>query len=260
MKGHLFAKMHRMEVYYLFKGGMQVNANKTSLYVLDFKTGDVTGDNITDYIYLLGDKRFGAESPFRGNITLRIIDGKTGNVFAARPKQNSGYNPTLFLGDFTGDKTDDILLSIDSGGSGALGYYYIYSFLNDVPQMIFDFERFNREFVYQVNYLNNYKAEVISKANNKRYIIDLNFKGPEYLSEIYNKDGTLKEPITGWVDPLSGLYPIDFQRDGVYELYAIQAIAGRYHADGLGRVQTSLQWDGNRFVPFFQTVGIFGED
>ncbi len=235
-----------------------MSSDKAMLYILDFKTGDVTGDEVIDYIYILGEKPY-ENSPFRDNIIIRVIDGKTGKIITVRPKINSGYNPTLFLGDFTGDKVSDVLLSIDSGGSGAIGYYYIYSFSNDVPKKIFDFEEFNNRFVYDVNYLDNYKAEVISKENNKRYVIDLTFKGQEYLSEIYNKDGTLKEPIQGWVDPLSGLYPIDFQRDGVYELYGIQAIAGRYHADGLGRVQTSLEWKEDGFKVFFQTVGIFGE-
>ena len=174
-------------------------------------------------------------------------------------KENQGYNPTLFLGDFTGDGVDDVLISISSGGSGATGYYYIYTFVNNKPRKIFDFEIFDSEYEYEVNYLDNYKAEVISKANNKRYILDLTYKGQEYLSEIYNSDGTLKEPISGWVDPLSGFYPIDYQRDGTYELYAEQLIAGRYHADGLGYVQTSLEWNGKSFVPFYQTVGIPGE-
>ncbi|NLN48899.1 MAG: VCBS repeat-containing protein [Clostridiales bacterium] len=247
-----------MKVNYLLKGEMLMSSDKAMLYILDFKTGDVTGDEVIDYIYILGEKPY-ENSPFRDNIIIRVIDGKTGKIITVRPKINSGYNPTLFLGDFTGDKVSDVLLSIDSGGSGAIGYYYIYSFSNDVPKKIFDFEEFNNRFVYDVNYLDNYKAEVISKENNKRYVIDLTFKGQEYLSEIYNKDGTLKEPIQGWVDPLSGLYPIDFQRDGVYELYGIQAIAGRYHADGLGRVQTSLEWKEDGFKVFFQTVGIFGE-
>lgn len=79
------------------------------------------------------------------------------------------------------------------------------------------------------------------------------------ISEIYDESGILKEPIEGWVNPLGGLYPIDFQRDGTYELYAEQRIAGRYNADGLGYVQTSLKWDGQGFVPFYQTVGIYGE-
>ncbi|MDD4834226.1 MAG: VCBS repeat-containing protein [Lutispora sp.] len=237
-----------------------MNSNKAIVWVLDFKTGDINGDNVIDYVYLIGNKPYGDKSPFRSNIMLRIIDGRTGKITIIRPKENAGYNPTIFLGDFTAYKTNDILVSIDTGGSGATAYYYIYSYQNDNLKKIFDFEAFNEEYDYEVNYLNNYKAEVISKANNKRYILDLTYKGQEYLSEIYNKDGTLKEPISGWVDPLSGLFPIDFQRNGVYELYAEQSIAGRYHADGLGYVQTSLEWDRNRFVPFFQTVGIFGED
>lgn len=228
-------------------------------YILDFKKGDVNGDRIKDYVYIIGDKPFGDESPARSNIRLKIVDGRTNREFIIRLKEDTGYNPTLFLGDFTGDNVKDIMVSIDSGGSGAIGFYYIYSFLDNQPEKIFDYEIFDEEYQYSVNYLDDYKAEVISEENNKRYILDLTYKGQEYLSEIYNDDGTLKEPIIGWVDPLSGLYPIDFQRDGTFELYAEQLIAGRYHADGLGYVQTSLKWDGQRFVNYYQTVGIYGE-
>jgi len=90
------------------------------------------------------------------------------------------------------------------------------------------------------------------------HMIDLTYKGKEYLSEIYNPQGTLKAPINGWVNPLSGLYPIDFNRDKIYELEAYQRIAGRYNADSLGSVQTVLKWNGQEFVPDRQTVAIFG--
>ncbi len=230
------------------------------LWVLDFATGDLNGDGATDFVYILGDKPYGDESPFRSNIILRIIDGRTGRITHIKPKEDAGYNPTLFLGDFTGDKKDDIMLSIDTGGSGATAYYYIYSFVNNTPAVIFDYEAFNEKYQYEVNYLDNFKVEVISIATNKKYILDITYKGEEYLSEIYNKDGTLKEPISGWVDPLSALFPVDFQRNGVFGLYAEQLVAGRYHADGLGYVQTSLEWDGKSFAPFFQTLGIYGEN
>ncbi|MCQ1531203.1 hypothetical protein SDC9_119645 [bioreactor metagenome] len=237
-----------------------VKANKKIGYILDFKKGDVNGDKIVDYVYLIGDKPYGDESPIRSNIRLRVIDGKTNKETIIRLKQNTGYNPTLFLGDFTGDKTDDILISMDSGGSGGYAYYYIYSFKDDQPNKIFDFEAFDEEYNYEVNYLDGYKVEVIAEEPGTRYILDITYKGEEYLSEIYDDECMLKEPISGWVNPLGGLYPIDFQRDGTYELYAEQRIAGRYNADGLGYVQTSLKWDGERFVPFYQTVGIYGEE
>ncbi len=228
------------------------------IYILDFKQGDVTGDGVVDNIYLAGQKVSASESPFSQNITLIIQDGKT-NAFNRIPlKENAGYNPTIFLGDFTGDKVSDILISIDSGGSGGYAFYYIYSFIDDIPKEIFDFEKFNQEYKYDVIYKNYYEVEVKRKDNEKKYIIDIKYKGEEYLSEIYGQNSNLKESIEGWVNPLGGLYPIDFQRDGTYELYALQSIAGRYSADGLGYVQTSLKWNGSRFVSFFQTVGILG--
>ncbi|QXM06271.1 VCBS repeat-containing protein [Crassaminicella indica] len=241
-----------------FQRQRKVNNNRS--YTLDFKQGDVNGDGILDYVYLVGNKPYGIESPFRDNIKLKIIDGKTKDETIIDLKENAGYNPTLFLGDFSGDKIDDILISINSGGSGGYAFYYIYSFLNNKPKMIFDSEKFNAEYIYDVNYKDDYKVEVLSKNTNKKYILDIQYKGEAYLSEIYDKYGNLKEPIKGWVNPLGGLYPIDFQRDGTYELYAEQRVAGRYNADALGYVQTSLKWNTNRFIHFFQTIGIFGED
>lgn len=38
---------------------------------------------------------------------------------------------------------------------------------------------------------------------------------------------------------LSGLYPIDFDTNGVYELLAFRRIVGRYNADTLGYMQTA---------------------
>lgn len=109
-----------------------------------------------------------------------------------------------------------------------------------------------------MRYQNQYKASVISHQQNETYILDLTYKGREYLNEIYNSQGVLKMPIEGWVNPLSGLYPVDFDRDGVYELLAYQRIAGRYNADSLGYVQTVLKWNGRRFAVDRQNVSIVG--
>jgi hypothetical protein len=109
-----------------------------------------------------------------------------------------------------------------------------------------------------VTYENQYKAAVISFYLKEKYILDLTYKDKEYLSEIYTQQGVLKEPINGWVNPLSGFYPIDFNRDGTYELEAYQRIAGRYNADSLGFVQTVLKWKDLVFSTDRQNVSIFG--
>ncbi|MBO8161881.1 MAG: VCBS repeat-containing protein [Thermosipho sp. (in: Bacteria)] len=230
--------------------------NRGNIYVLDFKRGDVNGDSIIDNIYLIGQKPYGIQSPFTDNIALIIQDGSTNAFYRIVPEENAGYNPTIFLGDFTGDRVNEVLISIDSGGSGGYAFYYIYSFMNNTPVEIFNHEKYNQKYTYRVTYKDCYQVEV--KGNTKKYTIDIKYKGREYLSEIYDENGRLKAPIEGWVNPLGGLYPVDFQRDGTYGLYASRQIAGRYNADALGYVQTSLEWNGSDFVPFFQTVGVLG--
>jgi hypothetical protein len=224
--------------------------------VFAFARGDVTGDRIPDHVYLTGTMT--QDSPFIQNITLLVQNGRTGEVKHVALQENAGYNPTIFLGDFTGNGVDDIFISINSGGSGGIMYHYIYSFLNNQPQLLFDFNVYNEQFQYTVTYQNNYKVEVISLNNQQKYMIDLSTRDSEYLNEIYDKNGQLKSPITGFVNPLSGLYPVDFDYNKKYELLAYQKIAGRYNADSLGYVLNTLEWRDNRFILDNQYVAIFG--
>jgi hypothetical protein len=112
--------------------------------------GDVNGDRIPDNLYLTGTKT--TSSPFIQNITLIIQDGRTGKIMRVPLSENAGYNPRLFLGDFTGNGVDDILISIDSGGSGGMMYHYIYSFINNRIRLIFDVDAYNNEYEYEVTY------------------------------------------------------------------------------------------------------------
>lgn len=226
--------------------------------IVSYVRGDVNGDRIPDNVYLTGIKTPG--SPFTQNITLIIQDRMTGMVTSIPLRENAGYDPIVSLWDFTGDGIDDIFISIASGGSGAIMYHYIYSFINNIPQLLFDFNVYNQQYEYDVTYKDNYKVEVISKKNNKKYIIDISLKGEEYLNEIYDENGKLKNPLNGFVNPLSGLYPVDFDSNKVYELLAFQKIAGRYNADSLGYVLNTLKWENSMFVLANQNVAIFGSD
>ncbi|KPU42484.1 hypothetical protein OXPF_42690 [Oxobacter pfennigii] len=224
--------------------------------VVAYKRGDVNGDKVPDNVYLTGVKT--QDSPFLQNITLVVQDGMTGIFISVPLKQNEGYEPALFLGDFNGDGVEDIMVSINSGGSGAIMYHYIYTFLNNMAKVIFDFEEYNDKYSYKVNYMDNYKVEVISEENKEKYIIDISLRDKEYLDEIYDENGNLKSPIEGFVNPLSGLYPVDFDSDKVYELLAYQKIAGRYNADSLGYILNTLGWKDKKFQLDNQNVAIFG--
>ncbi len=163
-------------------------------------------------------------------------------------------------GRFTGDRVDDILVGINSGGSGGFMYYYIYSDFNNVPRMIFDFNVFNEYYKYDVIYRDNYKVDVINRTTRTGFVIDISNRDRQYLSEIYDSNGKLKAPINGWVNGLSGLYPVDFDGNGVYELLGYQKIAGRNNADSLGYVLTSLKWDTQAFALFDQMVAVYGAE
>ncbi|MCM3733189.1 VCBS repeat-containing protein [Fictibacillus nanhaiensis] len=232
------------------------NYSRVNPSIVSVARGDVTGDKVSDNVYLTGTKT--PESPFIQNITLVVQDGRTGRTRNVQLSENAGYNPTLFLGDFTGNGVDDILIRIDSGGSGAFTYDYVYSFVNNNPQLLFDINVYNEQFQYDVSYQDNYKVKVISKINHLTYLIDISLRDPEYLSEIYNANGKLKSPIEGFVNPLSGLYPVDFDSNKVYELLAYQKIAGRYNADALGYVLNTLGWKNDRFILQNQNVAVGG--
>lgn len=229
--------------------------NITAQSIVSFVRGDVNGDRIPDNVHLTSIKT--SDSPFTQNITLVIQDGRTGSFTNIPLSDNSGYNPRLFLGDFTGDGMDDIFISIDSGGSGAIMYHYIYSFINNTPRLLFDFNSYNEEYNYDVTYKDNYRVEVVSRKNDRNYIIDISTRDDEYLHEIYYENGKLKSPISGFVNPLSALYPVDFDSNNVYELLAYQKIAGRYNADSLGYVLNTLKWKDNMFILDNQYVAIF---
>ncbi|MFL6979831.1 hypothetical protein R7M47_19775 [Bacillus inaquosorum] len=230
----------------------------SSRAIITSARGDVTGDGVIDEVFLTGTQMPG--SPLWRNITLVIRDGRTHQEQRIQFQNNMGYNPSLFLGDMTGDKIDDVAVVVDTGGSGGAIYAYIFAYLNRQFRQVFNSDVFHDEFKYSVSYQNQYKANVISHHQNETYFLDLTYKGREYLNEIYTAQGVLKMPIEGWVNPLSGLYPVDFDRDGTYELLAYQRIAGRYNADSLGYVQTVLKWNGQRFIFDRQTVSIFGSD
>ncbi|WP_313561855.1 hypothetical protein [Ruminiclostridium cellobioparum] len=218
--------------------------------------GDVNGDNIRDYVYLTGTRT--PNSGYIQNITLVIRDGRTGIKQRARLKSDSGYSPAVTLQDFTGDKIKDIMIGIASGGSGGIMFYYVFSDVNNRLTQLFDYEEYNLRYSYKVEFADYYKVNVTNVEKNVVFVIDITYKGKEYLDELYTPEGILKQPVEGWVDPLGGLYPIDFDGNGVYELLGYQSIAGRYHADSLGYVQSVLKWNGRKFYLMEQYVGVFG--
>ncbi|MCY6369326.1 VCBS repeat-containing protein [Clostridium ganghwense] len=230
--------------------------NNYTYYILDHKRADVNGDNLVEDVYLVGNKPDGPGGIFAESITLVICNPFTNYCKSFPLKFDAGYNPSLFLGDFNGDKIEDIFISIDSGGSGGYVFYYIYSFKDNILSELFDFEKYNSAYVYEVAYLDDYKVKITNLTINKYAIIDIGYKDEEYLSFMYDENGNLIKDVKGQVLALGGLYPIDIQKDGVYDLQAVQRIIGRANADTLGYVQNTLKWNDDDFYLLMSKVSV----
>ena len=230
--------------------------------VVSVAYGDVNGDGVTDYVFLTAVKSLDPSSPYVEQIMLNVQDGATNRVHSISLDEdgNGGYQPTVFLGDFTRDGIMDILITIDSGGSGALTFDYVYSFVNNQSIKLFDFNQYNEQNQYTVTFLDQYKVSVQSAATKQTFLIDISERSADYLSQIYEEDGTLKKPVQGMADGVSGFYPVDMDRDGVYEIQAYQKISGLYHADSFGYVINTLQWNGQKFAIWQQWLAIYGNN
>ncbi|MBO1909876.1 VCBS repeat-containing protein [Sporosarcina sp. 6E9] len=222
-----------------------MNSNRT---LLDWKIADVTGDGILDNVYLYGnvDAQLGN---LADNITLFIQDGRSNKKTTIPLESTAGYNARLFLGDFNKDNIADIMISADTGGSGGYGIFYIYSYRNNILKELFDVDKYNAKYLFNVNYEDYYKVNVENRQLNKLFKIDISNKGADYLSQFYDEEGKLKEPFLGGALGISALNPIITNNKSYnYDILAFQRIIGTVNGDTLGYIENLLTWNGNQFV------------
>lgn len=218
--------------------------------------GDLTGDGARETVCLVGEQEPG-EAVWR-NVRLLVTGGMDGRETRVNLPWNAGYGPQLLLGNMTSRAKQDVLVSMDSGGSGGVGLYALYRYEDGQYRMAFDSDAYNAALTYGVRYTDGYAVRADCVQNGMMYLIDLAGRCDAYLSELYDDEGRLREAKEGWVDPLSLLYPADVNRDGLLELVAWQRISGLYHADALGDFINVLAWNGHQFALTGQTVGIYG--
>ena len=225
---------------YINAGNMVNNTNMQNTYILDKQVGDVNGDKIPDTVYLVGEKK---QNPFYENIKVIVQDGKTIQryIIPLYSNYSMAYSPWLFLGNFTNSDVEEIMVSLPVGGSGALTYYYVISFLNNNVEYILGPEQFmalTQTLEIEVIYMDDYKVLVKSEKLNQSYILDISNRKEIYEGTVYDKNGKLIKPLNGFVIYQPHLYPMRFDGSQPYKLEAQQDIAGTSHADKLGYIVT----------------------
>ena len=147
--------------------------------VIDKKRGDITGDSFRETVYLTGSMT--ERSSYWEDITLNILNKKVDLYEGFSLKETVGYNPRLFLGDFTGNQLDDILVVIDTGESEGTVNAYLFTFLEGEMRQVFDSEEYNDITNYKINYQDQHKVTIVSSNPQKKYTLDLLYKDKEYL-------------------------------------------------------------------------------
>jgi len=215
-------------------------------YIIDKKIADVTGDEVDDTIYLIGHKGNIADR-YADKLNIVVRNGATNNREMTDLKKMGGYEGKLFVGDFSGDKVNDVMITAPTGGSGGIVQHIIVNFSAPEPAVILG-PKNNAGAQFIGKYVDGFKAELVNQDTGRSINIDLNAKKDMYVaSQIYNKDGTLLKEVKSMTYPLSLLEPIDMDGDGTYELKGIQSIKGAYGADTISHVNSFWKFENNQW-------------
>lgn len=217
------------------------------------KQGDINGDSLLDKVSIYGDKL--SNSDFIHSIIIEVEFSTNDSFKIDMITEQNGYNPTLFLGDFTKNQRNDILFQMDMmfnsmnpSGQGEYGVS-ILAFKDDTINTIFASDRYNSEYLFAVEYNDLFNIRIFNEPINKVFILDISNKGSEYLSRIYYNNGYLIKPMHGTVLKAEAFIPvITNKKEAFYDLIAVHKIVGINEGDTLGYLQNLLSWDGERFI------------
>jgi hypothetical protein len=211
-------------------------------YVLDAKSGDVTGDGTADNVWLIGRKD-DATSVHVTDIMVAVMDVASGE-YAIRSvgDMGMGYHPQLFVGRFEQGQSAQVLTMVPTGGSGGITDINLFTFADGRAAPLVDRWTLNRGVPLDVEFAEGFQVALFSggSAAAQDIALDVQSRKDDYVRMgIYDGDGHLLKPFTGMIDPFSLIEPVDEDGDDIYELHGRQLISGAYHADGLAIADTT---------------------
>lgn len=214
--------------------------------VLDRQSGDVTGDGKTKAILLVGRKP-DANSRFADDLSIIVQDGANQNAITAKLDNVGGYDSKLFIGDFSGDKVSDVLVTIPTGGSGGIIEHRIVTFTGE-PKIIFGAEE-NKGITATGQFIDGFKFELAEATTKRKVMVDLTNKKDAYIkANIYDAGGTLLRQQSGSVNPLGELTPVDIGHDGTYKLKGQQRVTGMFNADTVAYIYSIWQYENQKWT------------
>lgn len=214
--------------------------------IIDSGYGSIVNKYSYDKVILVGEFPY-ERSSYANNLQL-VID-KEDNLPVTIHVPYSGYNMQIFVGDFTGNKIDNIMIrgdyidfnKIDNKESkyeNNINNYelgVIYKFENGNLIEIFDTNNIKDKNLCTAKFKNNYKVSIT--CENKKYLIDLSAKSIDYLNRIYDKNKKVKTDLRPTLDRSMRIYPVKQTFNDYYDLLVYQTIVGIDKEDVIATIE-----------------------
>lgn len=154
----------------------------------------MNGDGARDSVLLLGRPGPDGGSMWR-DVYPAVVDGATGSLTAYPLNDgNAGYSPQLWIG-FLGDATQkDILVRIESGGSGGTSYYSLFTLKDGLLVPVVDPATLTAGISQEasVRFLPGFLVEVRIPSTHVQWTLDVSDRRAEYTAlGLYDEEGRL---------------------------------------------------------------------
>ncbi len=218
--------------------------------IIDVAYGSITNKYSDDSVVLVGE--FHDEKNNHAN-SLQLVINRENDLPITVNVPYNGYNMQLFVGDFTGDKIDNIMIRGEyenpqiykDGHDNLISYELgvIYKYESEKLIEIFNMEKYKNNNLACAKFKSNYRTSV--SCGKKKYLIDLSTRPKEYLNKIYDEDKTVKTNLKPTLDNPSEIFPIKVVFSDCYNLLIYQRIVGINNSDVIGTIETLINLNNN---------------
>lgn len=218
--------------------GLPQSAANNQTIVLT-SSADLNQDGVDDIIFVYG-KPFAANSPYIQNLNVGVMDGKTQEIKTSDLKDFSGYGPRLSYGDFTGDGHLEVMLQVDTGGTGGIVQTAILDFAGASGVNIWGAVN-DAGLQVTGQFIDGFKVRLDPFQGAPEAIIDVQHYRDFYIQQgLYDTQGKLLKPSTQLM-----VYPfgvLQIQPGDTATLFGIQAVKGITNLDTVSTLLSNFSY------------------
>ncbi len=152
----------------------------------------------------------------------------------------------LYFCDIDGDKADEIVLMLNTGGNGGAGSHttYVWKVTDKGFETLFDFDDYSTFFDTGFEFELQAPFKLLVKNRHTGYSRTIDFSNRTgYIGAVYDEKGNPLDTWTAYHDCFYYIIPRDIDNDGVYEIECTAFTSLYGHADGIGDSVCTIKYD-----------------